>query len=77
MPTPQPKDGTLQFVWWWRWSSLWPPLRLGAGPYPNHPEPCPARGAIYEWWGWRIGPLEIRKWGRVRGDCTCNYRRRL
>ena len=57
-----------QFVWWWRipWRFMWRFV-----PYPNHGPVCPATGSVYEWIGLIIGPLEIRKWGTIRGGCTC------
>jgi hypothetical protein len=60
-----------QFVWWWRWRSLWKPVNLQFLPYPDHGPVCPATGAVYRWMGLRLGPLEIRKWGTTTGACTC------
>jgi hypothetical protein len=69
-----PTPGTYQFVWWWRWKSLWPPMRWPGVPMPDHGPACPHTGVVYEYRARRIGPLEIRKWGReYHGDpCTCH-----
>lgn len=53
--------GKRQYVWWWRWSSFYIPLRF-PGPYPNGSANC---GAIYRN-RIRFGPLEIRWWGDMK-----------
>ncbi len=70
-----PVPGALQFVWWWRWQSLCPPVRWPGIPMPDHGPDCPVTGLIYEYRARRIGPLEIRKWGRkFNGEqCQCRH----
>jgi hypothetical protein len=45
-----------QFIWWgWREASIFC--------LPRRPDPDMTNMAlIYEWWGFCLGPLEVRKW---------------
>lgn len=57
------RRGKCQYVWWWR-SWLRHPWRVyyNGGPLPDHGQ---WKGSIYRW-RFRIGPLEVRRWGKER-----------